>query len=354
MIRQHTTLIALAVTSAIGEAQSPQFTVVPATATATDAIGMLWLPGAGTSLRQQEIVGASHLQSLVGRTLTALEFRRQKEDRNYSSGSLNLTVTLSISPNTPLTTSSTFANNIGPNPIHVFSGQLQLPASPATTTTPAWTAANVLRVPFQTPFVYAGGTLCVDVVGTAVAGQVAGWWPADAQQDLATGLTVDLGGGCGTFGGPQHRWSTVEARTVLPGGLGHCFAFGPLGSFGILAIGTEFPPGWPLAMLLSAAAPSCTMFIGTPFALALLTFAADPPGDARADYLIAIPNTAAVTGASLTSQWVEWTQQASSNAITWTIGGVPGIDMSHVDGYATDSVGVLFVDLAHVLRFEHN
>ena len=354
MMNMHTTLIALAVTTAVGGTQSPQFTVVPATATATDAAGMLWLPGAGTSLRQQEIVGASHLQSLVGRTLTALEFRRQTEDKDYGGGSLHLTVTLSISPNTPLTTSSTFANNIGSNPIQVFSGQLQLPASPATNTTPAWTAANVLRVPFQTPFVYAGGTLCVDVAGTTVAGHVAGWWPADAQQDLATGITVDLGGGCGTFGGPQRRWSTVEARTLLPGGLGHCYAFGPLGSFGMLAIGSEFTPGWPLAMLLPGSAPSCRMFVGTPFALALLTFDADPPGEARADYLIAIPSTPAVTGASLTSQWVEWTQPASSNAITWTIGGVPGIDMSHVDGYATDSVGELFVDLAHVLRFEHN
>lgn len=355
MSTHRTVFTVLAMTMAGLTAQT-QFTVVPTTYDTLEAPGQLWLPGASKPLRQQEIIGASMLQGLIGKTLSALEFRRNTQNQAFQGGSLNLTVTLSISPNGPLSTSSTFADNLGPTPLVVFNGQLQIPASPAITSTPGWTSSNILRIPFQTqtPFVYTGGTLCVDMVGSPVAGQVAGWWPADAAQDLATGTVVDLGGGCGAYGGPLYRWSTVEARTLLPGGLGRFYAFGPLGSWGILAFGTEFLAGWPLVMALPSAPANCTMFLDLPIALMLVPFEANGPGSARADHLVPIPNTPTITGASLTAQWVEWTQMASSNAITWTVGGVPGINMAHVDGFATDPTGELFVDLAHVMRFEHN
>lgn len=343
-----TTLIATTI-----PAQS-QFTVVPPAAATTDAVGQLWLPGAGGALRQQDIVGASLLQGMVGRTLTALEFRRNTQDTNFQCASFHLTVTLSISPNEPLSTSNVFADNVGPNPVQVFSGPQQVPASPATTTLPGWTPDNILRVEFTTPFQYLGGTLCVDMVGIPSPGHTGVWWPADAEVDLATGTVTDLGGGCGTHGGSHHRWAAAEARSLVPGSLGRFFAFGPLGSFAVLAFGSEFAAGWPLAMVLPAAPPGCTMFVDVPIALALLPFEDDSPGDGRADFLLRIPNTPTITGASLTAQWVEWSQPASSNAITWTVGGVPGINMAHVDGGATDPIGELFVFLSHVMRFEHD
>ncbi|MFY9344625.1 MAG: hypothetical protein WAT39_19185, partial [Planctomycetota bacterium] len=239
-------------------AQSPQFTVIPAAYTTADAPGMLWVPGASKALRQQQIMSAALLQNLVGQTLTAIEFRRNAEVVAFQAGTLNLTVTLSITANAPLSTSSTFANNIGSSPTQVFNGQLQLPASPATATTPGWTAGNIVRIPFQTPFAYQGGNLCIDLVGFPVAGQVAGWWPCDADQSPVTSAVVDLGGGCGAFGGPQHRWSTAEPRSLVPGSEGSFYAFGPLASFGIIAFGTEYPAGWPLALVLPAAPLSCT------------------------------------------------------------------------------------------------
>ena len=142
-------------------------------------------------------------------------------------------------------------------------------------------------------------------------------------------------------------------RTLVPGGAGSFFAFGPLGSFGLIAFAVEFPPGWPLTIVLPAAPPNCTMFINLPIALDFVMFMDNAPADARADYVVRIPNTPNVIGATLTTQWIEWTQQASSNALTWTIGNTPQIQMAHVDGYATDLTGELFVDLAHVIRFEH-
>lgn len=346
-------ILAVAAIATAAHAQSPQFTVIPAAYATADAPGMLWVPGASRPLRQQQIVNASLLQNVIGKTLTALEFRRNADTDSFQAGVLSLTVSLSITTNSAQSTSSTFANNVGASPVQVFSGQLQLPASPATTT-PGWTAANVLRIPFQSTFDYQGGNLCIDIIGSPLVGQAAGWWPCDADQTSVTSTVVDLGGGCGAYGGPQHRWSTAEPRTLVPGGEGSFFAFGPLASFGIVAFGTEFPAGWPLALALPAAPLSCTMFVEQPLALAVVPFASNAPADPRADYLFSIPNTPTITGASLTTQWVEWTQQASSNALTWTVGSAPTIQMAHVDGYATDTTGVLFVDLAHVVRFEHN
>lgn len=346
-------ILTVAASVTVANAQNPQFTVVPAAYATVDAPGMLWVPGASKALRQQQILNASLLQGMIGKSLTALEFRRNAEAEAFQAGALSLTVSLSITTNSAQSTSSTFAHNIGASPVQVFSGQLQLPASPATTT-PGWTAANTLRIPFQSSFDYQGGNLCIDILGSPLAGQAAGWWPCDADQASVTSTVVDLGGGCGAYGGPLHRWSTAEARTLVPGGEGSFFAFGPLASFGIVAFGTEYPVGWPLAMALPAAPPSCTMFVEEPLALAVVMFADDAPADPRADYLLRIPNTPSITGASLTTQWVEWTQQASSNALTWTVGSAPTIQMAHVDGYATDATGVLFVDLAHVVRFEHN
>jgi len=346
-------LATAALATAIAHAQSPQFTVIPASYATADAPGQLWIPGASRPLRQQQILGSSLLQGLVGQTLTALEFRRNAQADAFQAGALTLTVTLSTTAAGPLSASSTFANNLGAAPVQVFASQLQLPASPATTT-PGWTGSNVVRIPFATPFVYQGGNLCIDIVGAPVAGQAAGWWPCDADQSLVTSTVVDLGGGCGAYGGPTHQWSAAVPRTLVPGGEGSFFAFGPLGSFGIVAFGAEFPAGWPLAMVLPAAPMNCTLFLSQPIALSLAFFQDNAPADPRADFTFAIPNTPTITGATLTTQWVEWTQQVSSNALTWTVGTAPTIQMAHIDGHASDPAGELFVDLAHVIRFEHH
>ena len=88
--------------------------VVPAAYTNTDAISYEWIAGASRDLRQQTLIGQNHLQALVGHTLTALELRRTSADEVYLGGATDLTVTLSISPNAPLSCSQEFTANVGP------------------------------------------------------------------------------------------------------------------------------------------------------------------------------------------------------------------------------------------------
>lgn len=340
-------------------AQAPQYDVIPVAATATDLISYEWIAGASRPLRQQTLVGANHLTGLVGRTLTALELRRNAANEVYQGGTLALTVTMSIAPHAPLQATNAFVNNIGANAVQVFSGQLTLPTSPATTG-PAvpWTANNILRIPFATPFLYLGGTLCIDIVGTPVAGQNANWWMADAMFEDIAGTTTDLGGGCGAYGGPSHEWSYVAERSLLPGAYAHFFAYGPPLSFGLAAFGTRSATPIPLSLLGFNSGPGCNLMLSTLDALFLELFEPEThPGllarGGVAEVRLKIPADPAVFGAMLTTQWLEWSQMATSNAIEWTVASViPTLDMALLEGHPQEATGELTVHLAHVVRFE--
>ena len=206
-------LVVFAVCAATACAQT--FTVVPAAHAAADANSHLWLAGAVAPLRQQTIVGASHLQALVGRTLTALEVRRTAANEAFVGGTATMAVTLSITSAAPLAASPTFAANVGPAPVTVFAGSVTLPASPAATgASVAWSPQNTVRIPFATPFVYPGGNLLVDLQGQPIAGMNAPWWMADAVFEDVAGALVTVGTGCGAFGGAPQEWSQADVRTL--------------------------------------------------------------------------------------------------------------------------------------------
>ena len=340
-------------------AVAQQFDVVPATYATTDAISYQWIAGASRPVRQQTLVGEGHLGALLGRAITAIELRRTAANEQYDGGAMNLTVTMSQAPHAPLEATNVFADNAGAGAIQVFSGQVSLPTSPpAIGPTVAWSTNNVLRVVLTTPFVYLGGTLCIDVVGTPLPGSNANWWMADAMFEDVAGTTTDLGGGCGAYGGPQHEWSHVSQRTLLPGAYAQFFAYGPPASFGLAAFGTRAQVPIPLSMLGFNSGPGCNLMLSTLDALMLVPFEPEThPGLAArggiAEVRIKIPAVPAIFGATLTTQWLEWSQMATSNAIEWTVAGVvPTLDMSLLEGHPQEATGELSVHLAHVLRFE--
>lgn len=337
-----------------------QATVVPAPYATTDAISYEWIAGASRPLRQQTLIGASHLTSLANQTITALELRRSAANEVYIGGSMDLTVTLSIAPIAPIDALPTFAANVGPAPTTVFSGTVTLPTSPAVSGGPgsqvAWTSANTLLIPLQTPFLYTGGTLCIDVTGQPIAGQSANWWMADAEFEDIAGSVANLGGGCGAYGGPQHEWSFVATRTLVPGGHGRFFAYGPPLGFGLAAFGSRSPGPIPMALLGLGSPVGCDLYIGQLFALMIEVFESqatpqNPGADGMAEVRLKIPSDASVLGLTMTTQWIEWSQAASSNALEWTIASaIPSLDMALVEGLPTESGGELSVHLAPVWR----
>lgn len=340
-------------------AQTPQHTVVPASASTADAISHLWLPGASRDVRQQTVIGSSHLAAMVGHTLTALEWRRTDANETYHGGTAHLTVRLAPAVRQPSRASLTFADNQGSNGVQVFTGGVVLPTSPPTTgANVPWSSSNVVRIVFTAPYLYTGGALCVDVTGLAVAGQNANWWMADAAFEDLYGNAVERGTGCGAYGGPQGRWSHVSTRELVPGCHAHFHAYGPPGGLAIAAFGANSPTPIPLSAF-GLPAPGCNLHLASLDALLPTVFMPQthPLLQAQggcAEVRVWIPDDVAMFGVTLTTQWFDWTQLATSNAIEWTVAGsMPTLDMAVIEGHATEAAGVGSCLSAHVLRFEH-
>ena len=355
-----TSALALPLTAAV---TAQNHVVAPAAHAATNALSYEWIAGASRPLRQQTLIGQSHLQPLVGRAIQAIELRRTAANEIYQGGSMNLTVSLSTSPNQPVTCSNRWGDNIGFNVIQVFSGTVTLPTSPATATgvgTPvAWTPNNTLRITFQTPYVYSGGTLCVDVTGQPIGGQEANWWMADAAEEVVPGsAAVEIGSGCGPYGGPQSQWSSVATRSLIPGGRAQFRANGAPNGMALAVFGAAAPAPIPLSAL-GIGTPNCFAHLNPAQVLISIPamFEAQPqlpPTFGLAEVLVEIPNHPSWFGMQLTTQWFDLTYLSTSNAFTWTVASAaPALDMALNEGHPQESTGQVSTYLAHVMRFEY-
>ncbi|MFK7742305.1 MAG: hypothetical protein AB8H80_18470 [Planctomycetota bacterium] len=354
------TALPTAILLAAASLTAQNFEVVPANYASADAGSFNWVAGASQDVRQQTLIGASHLGNLVGKAVTALELRRSSKDLTFAGGSCNMTVTLSISPNAAVACSSTLANNVGTFQQQVFNGTVTFPTSPANSASDVgWTANNTVRIPFTTPFAYTGGTLCIDIVGTTIPGQEAEWWMADARCEDIPGVVNDLGGGGGSYGGPSKKWSFVTPRSLVPGGYVHMEARGTPYGLAIAALGPRSATGTPLSLLGFNAPAGCELHLNSLELLFPRVFAPDPHpalvhrgGVATADVLIpAIPQA---LGFTMTTQWFDWTEVATSNAIEWTMAAaIPTLDMSLVEATPGEATGHVTNFIAHVMRFEH-
>lgn len=342
-------------------AQGTQFQVAPATYTNADAISYEWIAGASRDLRQQTLVGESHLTNLIQHDIVAIELRRTAANEVYQGGTANLVVTLSTSPNAPLQCSNVYANNVGQDATLVFAGSVTLPTSPADLgPNIAWTTNNVVRIPLQTPFPYHGGTLLVDIVGQPIAGQNANWWMADAEFEDIKGTVTQIGPGCGAYGGPQHEWSFVATRTLLPGAYARFWGYGPPNGFAMAAFGAASPMPIPLTSF-GIPAPGCDLHLQPGLILATLVTTFVPETNPLlaayggvADVRVRLPNDTSMFGLTLATQWLDLTQMATSNAIEWTVASaMPTLDMALVEGSPAEVTGEATVHLAQVLRFEY-
>lgn len=339
--------------------QAQQTLVAPAAYTSADAIAYEWVAGASRPLRQQTLIGASHLATMLGRTITTIELRRNAANETYAGGTAHLTVTLSIAPHAPIEGSNAFAANIGTAAAQVFDGDVTLPTSPPPSTTTAdWSADQVIRIELDTPYTYTGGTLCVDVVGQPIAGQNANWWMADAVFDDVPGSITNLGGGCGIYGGPQHEWAAIASRTLVPGGYARFFAFGPPNGLGLVVFGQRNPTPVPMWLLGLPSPQDCQLHLLTVDLLAPAIFEPEnEPGllsrGGVAEVRFKLPNLPQVLGLGMTTQWLEWSQFATSNAIEWSVATAPAtLDMALLEGHPQSPTGELSVHLAQVMRFQ--
>jgi hypothetical protein len=335
-------------------AQNQQHLVVPAAFGATDAISFNWLAGASREVRQQTLIGANQLSAMVGKAIEAIEFRRSADSAAFAGGAAHMTVTMSTSAASTHEVSSYFASNHSPNSLQVFSGTVGFPTSPpAPGPSVGWTADNTVRIQLTSPFLYAGGRLCIDITGTPIAGQNANWWMADAEFEDIPGSVTDLGGGCGTYANS----SFIAENSLVVGGYAHMTAYGsPLG-LAVAAIG-QSGSALPLALLGFNPPGNCNLMLGSLITLEPMLFAPDSnaiiaSSGGRADLEIKIPNVAGAQGLRLATQWIDWSEAATTNALEWTIASTPTLDMVLIEGNPLEATGNVTAYLAHVMRFEY-
>lgn len=358
-------LLFAALTAAL-QAQSPSYQVVPAAFATNDAMSYEWIAGATNHQRQQTLIGASHLQGLANHSITALEFRRTAVNEAYLPGAADFTVSLSTSPNAPLHCSNLFLDNVGNDALQVFQGTVAFPASPAVPggvgSAVAWTSQNVVRIQFAQPFVYTGGTLCIDVTGTPIQGQKT-WWMADAIEDVIPGSSVvPLGGGCGYYGGANREWSFLAERSLIPGGRALFRAEGPPNGLAFAVFGAEAAapmfPTYPALSQWGIPTPGCVSYVNPLLILAMVPTLFEPEAvgsgiGALAEVLVHLPPSASWSGFTLTTQWFDVSQLAVSNGFRWTVGATPSsLDMALCEGNPTNAKGNVTTYLAHVLRLE--
>lgn len=175
--------------------------------------------GLARSGRQQIVIEDSHLLPLVGKSITAIEFRRAKGTDALVGGSSSLTMSLSQSSHAPTDANAVFASNRASAPSVVFSGAVVVPNSPANPgPNVPWSVDNVIRVPLQSPYLYMGGHLCIDIDGTWQDGVSTAWWPVDAVCQVFDSSVVDMGPGTGPHCNPSGGWSTVDPGELCAGG----------------------------------------------------------------------------------------------------------------------------------------
>lgn len=333
---------------------------VPAAHANQDADVALCLAGVGGTLRQQIVIGQSHLQPLVGHSLTALVFRREVAPEAFSPGSCDIVVKLAQGTATPQTTQQTYAANLGTSPMTVHTGPVTFPASPGTQSTPAWTNTTTVRIPFATPFAYTGGALVIDLVGTE-SPQGSSWWLVDATSEDISGATQSLGSACSEYADPHADTAFVNPRDLVPGGTISYLGQGRAFNLGILVLGAPAGAPIPLALLGVPATPDCTcqihpagvlatmisMFLPSPSPLIPQSF-----GIAQAD--LQLPAQSWMLSMNLASQWIELPTFKASNGVLGTVANqLPTLDMAIVVGSPNEPKGRLNLQVAPVVRFEY-
>ncbi len=245
----------LASIASLGCLSAQGYVYVPAITASADGNAGGRLPGLRPTYRAQAIVGVSHLRSLAA-PIVALAVRR---DGQYvdpiEGGRSRFTLRVSDLGAAPALTRDLFAANHASPPVQVFDGDVDYPAAPAISSPdqPGWSTGNVVDLPFVRPFVYRGGSLCIEIEGSSVS-TGAGPWPVDFVADfVARGSEQALGAGCGG----STNGIAGQPATLTVGSTTRVFTWGQPGTPAFLMIGLQ-PLGAPLDAL---GAPGCFLHV---------------------------------------------------------------------------------------------
>jgi hypothetical protein len=289
--------------------------------------------------------------------LRGVAFRRSHTQDAFSSGTGNLSVRVSTAAVTLEATNPIFSLNHGPDLSSCYAGPFLAPASPPPPgPAVAWTTANTVQLTFTNPFPYAGGNLCLELDGVIGANSPA-LWLADGANNSAAGTVTHYGTACGAYVDVDGRTASAEATTLIPGGTAmFTLMCTPLAPAWMVLAGSQSPFGMELSVY---GLPGCYNHMSGLLAT-LLSFS--PPAQTGMAFSMAtaqvrIPTAPWVLGAQYQSQWIDWGQPATSNALSWMVSNNPTtLDVAVVRGFYENgqqpSAGEVIRDHALIVRLE--
>ena len=298
----HTRLVVLLL---LATACAQSTLTIPAIAATREGNANILGPGFARLCREQFLFGQLHLTAALGHDLVALRLRRNGSFPDYKAGRAHVTVLLSASPLLDVhAPSPVFAENHHAPPTTVFDGTLDLLDSPRLPRgqAPLWFPPDAVTIPFAIPFRYAGGTLCIQLDGRPDASSPPDWFAIDAERDLARGMAIKVGHGCG----PVAPWATSMAGTdewmLRPGSTPHFVGIGEPHTLAVMFLGAAvMDPGIDLT---AVGAPGCNLHV-----LPLTTIPAivgrsiGGPRPGGASVQLRMPGQPGMLGATFGVQW---------------------------------------------------
>lgn len=336
-----------------GLAVAQQHIVVPSAFADSEAPSLAGLAGATVAMRQQILIDPAHLTSAVGRTILALQLRRDTGfGRARSAQAARMIVRLGTNSVAPVEASTTLARNLG-NAVEVFRGDVTFPATPEVSGYVGWVAPHIVDIRFTTGYAYSGGTLCIDLYGTPLH-SAPPHWSVDAASDRAAGATTAIGAACGPYANAIGRSSGLAEADLVPGESALFFSRGEPGASAILLFGPR-PRAVPLDLGFLGA-PGCMLYIDA-FAAATTVFARAELGAAfggLANVVVRIPADQALLGGRLATQWIEsGLALRTSEALDCRIASAPSrLGMATVTARPGEPDGRIDVTRSPVVRLE--
>ena len=307
--------------------------VIPATFENKDAPGTAFWALPPFEARRQLLIDERHLPGLRGKFIRSLWLRRNAGSPEVvAAGSVHLQVSLSHARAKADLPTEKFAANRGPSPVLAFSGALTLPATPPPKQSPApWRVEIRLRP----PFLYGGGTLCVETVTKPIVSgknREAPWWPIDAITNAGGGAVSSIGSSCIPKMGPEP--AGADAAGFSPGATATVFLRGRTDlNHAVCWFGTS-SRRWgsnplPLDLRLFGA-PGCHVYINLLGAIPVTIARLPNSSVSYGSWSVQMPSTPAVVGLSLYSQWVATNKTnrlglVTSNAVRATVGALTSL-----------------------------
>jgi hypothetical protein len=308
--------------------QSTQQTVLPGGYEQTEGETLMFWSFSPFGSRRQLLIDTRHMSTLGGRSLTAIELRRDGGAIPLQGGSLRVEVRISHAPSRSRETSELFAQNRGPDEQLFFAGNVNLPSHSGVSPDPApWDQSASIVLRGTRPFPLRGTTLCIETVTRAPQSQSKSanplpFWPIDAARGVL-GSVQSSGISC--MPGSSSEPAYAEAAGAVTGSkiffTLQMTKSAPAFAFLLWGLNNQSLGGLPLPLHLGPAGmPGCYLSLEPLGSILANTRPLPISGLEQASVQLPVPMDANFDGLSVHAQWMRFSPGQGGPRFTFSNG----------------------------------